>query len=232
MKDITNSLSPEKRRTNGYWDRLVVRPVSYPVTWLALACGLSPNAVTWISVFVVITGSALFAITNGIPQWAGIGALFIFSVLDAVDGNMARTTKKFNPWGSWTDAAGGYIAYTATLLALGIAAERAGGFYGPAGLCIFLGGFSSAANMLMRACVQSHRSFQTALEGAPAKTSASGEKWISENLGITGIMDALLALGLAFHFLHWVLCFYTLLYGLGSVWVILKLALKTKNSGR
>ncbi|MDR1179887.1 MAG: CDP-alcohol phosphatidyltransferase family protein [Spirochaetales bacterium] len=230
LKDIAHSLSPEKRKTNGYWDRLVIRPVSYPVTWLALACGLSPNTVTWISVFIVITGSALFAITNGVPQWAGVGALFVFCILDAVDGNMARTTKINNPWGSWTDAVGGYIAYTATLLALGIAAERAGGFYGPAGLCIFLGGFSAATNMLMRACVQSHRTFQTALEGAPVKASPSGEKWISENLGITGIMDALIALGLALHFLHWVLYFYTLLYGIGSVWIILKLALTTKNS--
>jgi phosphatidylglycerophosphate synthase len=227
LKDIINSLPPEKRRTNGYWDRLVVRPVSYPVTWLALACGFSPNTVTWISVFVVLTGSALFAITNGVFQWAGIGALFIFSVLDAVDGNMARTIKKPNPWGSWTDATGGYIAYTATLLALGIAVERAGSFYGPAGLCIFLGGFSAASNMLMRACVQSRRVFQAAAEGAASvKTDSGGEKWISENLGITGIMDAAIAVGLAFNLLHWVLYFYTLLYGIGSLWVIFKLAVK------
>jgi phosphatidylglycerophosphate synthase len=232
LKDIAASLPPEKRRANGWWDRLALRPLSYPVTWLALACGLSPNAVTWIGVLFALAGGALFALAGGVLQWAGLGGLFVFSVLDAVDGNMARTLKKPNPWGSWTDAAGGYIAYTATLLALGVAAERAGGFLGTGGLCIFLGGFSAAANMLMRACVQSRKAFQTVMEGVPAKAPAGGEKWLSENLGITGIMDPLIAFGLALHFLPWVLCFYTLLYGLGSVWVILKLALKTKTASR
>jgi phosphatidylglycerophosphate synthase len=229
LKNIIDSLPPEKRRANGWWDRLALRPLSYPLTWLALACGLSPNAVTWISVFFVLAGGVLLALAGGVSQWIGLGGLFIFSILDAVDGNMARTLKKPNPWGSWTDAAGGYIAYTATLLALGIAAERAGNFYGPGGLCIFLGGFSAAANMLMRACVQSHKVFQTIMEGAPEKAGPGGEKWLSENLGITGIMDPAIALGLAFHFLPWVLYFYTLLYGLGSVWIIFKLALKTKT---
>jgi phosphatidylglycerophosphate synthase len=229
LKEIINSLPPEKRKANGYWDRLVLRPVSYPITWLALACGLSPNAVTWISVLFVLAGGVLLALTSGVWVWLGVGGLFIFSVLDSVDGNMARTIKKPNPWGSWTDAAGGYIAYTVTLLALGMAAERSGGFSGPGGLCVFLGGFSAAANMLMRACVQSHKAFKTAMEGAIVKTDPGGEKWISENLGITGIMNAAIALGLAFHFLHWVLYFYTLLYGLGSIWVIFKLALTTRK---
>jgi phosphatidylglycerophosphate synthase len=226
LKEIIASLPPERRKTNGYWDRLAVRPVSYPLTWLALACGLSPNAVTWIGVCFVLAGAALFALAEGAWQWVGVGALFVFCVLDAVDGNMARTLKKPNPWGSWTDATGGYIAYTVTLLALGLAAERGGSFRGPGGLCVFLGGFAASANMLTRACVQSRKVFQTLMEGGPAKTGTGGEKWISENLGITGLMDPAIAAGLACGFLPLVLYFYALLYGAGSLWVIFKLALK------
>jgi phosphatidylglycerophosphate synthase len=238
LKDITASLTPEKRRADGYWSRIVLRPLSYPAAWLALRCGLSPNAVTWIGVLFATAGAVLFGWTDGPWPWVGIAGFFIYSVLDCSDGNMARTTREPNPWGEWTDAVGGYIVYTLSLLSLGMAAERIGG-PGPAGLCIFLGGFSAAANMLMRAAVQSHR--QNALSRAVPHTEApaehkpkkenSAEKWISENLGITGIMNPAMCVGLYFRQLTWVLVLYALLYGAGVVWIILKLAVKNSRSG-
>jgi phosphatidylglycerophosphate synthase len=172
---------------------------------------------------------------GGAGQWAGVALLFVFSVLDCADGNMARTAKQPNPWGAWTDAVGGYIAYTACLLGLGMAAERAGGAAGIAGLCVFLGGFSAAANMLMRAAVQFSRLTLLGMakdRGLPEdsgkkRETADGEKRISENLGVTGLMVPAIAAGLAFSWLPWALFFYTLLYGGGSVWVIFKLARKT-----
>ncbi|MCL1818516.1 MAG: CDP-alcohol phosphatidyltransferase family protein, partial [Spirochaetaceae bacterium] len=183
-------------------------------------------------------GGGLLGWGSGAWQWAGVALLFVFSVLDCADGNMARTLKTSNPWGSWTDAVGGYIAYTASLLGLGMAAERCGGF-GPAGLCVFLGGFSASVNMLMRATVQFSRitALNIAKASGAGESGASAEKhekpgrekWISENLGITGIMSPAIAVGLAFSRLHWILFFYTLLYGVGSVWVIFKLALKASR---
>ena len=56
----------------------------------------------------------------------------------------------------------------------------------------------------------------------------SREKWISENLGVTGIMPLAIAVALAFSRLHWVLFFYTALYGAGSVWMLFKLARKNR----
>ena len=236
LRDVIASLPREKFLQEAFWSRLVLRPLSFPPSWLALACGMTPNMMSWLGAFCAIAGGALLGWGNTALQWAGIALLFVFSVLDCADGNMARTLKTSNPWGSWTDAVGGYIAYTASLLGLGMAAERCGGF-GPAGLCVFLGGFSAAANMLMRASVQFSRI--TALNIAKAVSAGesaaseekhekpSREKWISENLGITGIMSPAIAVGLVFLWLHWILFFYALLYGAGSVWVIFKLALKT-----
>ena len=239
LKDVIASLPKDKLLSEALFSRLVLRPLSFPAAWIALALGMSPNMVSWLSALCAIAGGALLAWGSGIWMWAGVVLLFVFSILDCADGNMARTLKTSNPWGSWTDAVGGYIAYTASLLGLGAAAERCGGFVFP-GLCIFLGGFSAAANMLMRASVQSARITAMRIDEAASKTPAgpSGaaaaehekpgrEKWISENLGITGIMAPAIAAGLAFSQLHWVLAFYTLLYGVGSVWVIFKLALKT-----
>jgi phosphatidylglycerophosphate synthase len=234
FRDVCASLPREKFLAESFWSRFVLRPLSFPAAWLALACGMSPNMMSWLSALCALAGGALLGWAGGAGQWAGVALLFVFSVLDCADGNMARTTKIYNPWGSWTDAVGGYIAYTACLLGLGMAAERAGGF-GPAGLCVFLGGFSAAANMLLRAAVQFSRLTAQAIardcgqEARPGEKheNPGREKWISENLGVTGIMSPAIAAGLAFSRIHWVLFFYTLLYGVGSVWVIFKLALKT-----
>ncbi|MDR1931829.1 MAG: CDP-alcohol phosphatidyltransferase family protein [Spirochaetales bacterium] len=233
LKDVTASLTPEKHSADGFWTRCVLRPLSYPVAWLALRCALSPNTVSWTGVFFAVAGAVLFGLAGGVFRWAGIAGFFIFSVLDCVDGNMARTIKKPSPWGAWTDTVSGYIVYTAALLSLGVAAERAGGFDGPVGLCIFLGGFSAAANMLMRAAVQARRvsafTITASVAGTPAQQKPGREKWISENAGVTGVMVPAMCAGVYFGKLHWALFFYTLLYGIGSVWIVFRLAVKNKN---
>jgi phosphatidylglycerophosphate synthase len=241
LGDVILSLPKEKYKAESLWSRVLLRPLSFPAAWLGLAFGLSPNGMSWLSAFIAVAGGVLLGWFDGLWQWAGIFLFFVFSVLDCADGNMARTIKQPNPWGSWTDAVGGYIAYTASLLSLGLAAERMAGLSGrAAGLYVFLGGFSAAVNMLMRAAVQFHKraaSDQGATppagreppeEHEPA-AGPGAEKWISENLGVTGIMAPAIALGLCLRRLHWVLFFYTLLYGLGSLAVIFKLALKTRK---
>jgi phosphatidylglycerophosphate synthase len=234
LKDVIKSLPREKWKAESLWSRFFLRPLSFPPAWIALACGLSPNGMSWLSAFCALAGGILFGLTvGGVWPWVGIGLFFAFSVLDCADGNMARTLKTSNPWGSWTDAVGGYIAYTASLLSLGMAAERFAGPGIPGGLCIFLGGFSASANMLMRAAVQSSRVTALGMEASKAAidrppqskpAGPGGEKWLSENLGITGIMAPAMGVGLYFGRLHWVLFFYSLLYGVGAVWVIFKLA--------
>jgi phosphatidylglycerophosphate synthase len=236
------SLPKEKSQAESLWSRVVLRPPSFPVAWLGLAFGLSPNGMSWLAALSALAGGVLFGWFDGPWRWVGIFLFFVFSILDCADGNMARTIKRPNPWGSWTDAVGGYIAYTAALISLGMAAERLGGLSRrAAGFYVFLGGFSAAANMLMRAAVQFHKRVtadgslppQTpAGEEIPAQepsTKLGGEKWISENFGITGIMVPAIALGLCLRRLHWVLFFYTLLYGLGSAAVIFKLAIKNRG---
>lgn len=231
IASVAASLPKEKNSADSYWTRWVLRPLSFPVAALALNLGLTPNSVSWISaVCAVIGGGFLGAgmyLSHGygsVFQWTGIGLLFVFSVLDCADGNMARTLKKPNVYGSWTDAVGGYIAYTAALLGLGLATEYAAG--GAGGGYAALGGVAAALNMLMRASVQSHRLTQIKVFGKtpPDPSDPGGEKRLSENLGVTGIFIPAIAAGFAAGQLFWVLCFYTLLYGFGSLWVVFKLA--------
>ncbi len=121
LNEIIFSLPEEKKNADSYWTRWVLRPISYPLTWIFLALNLTPNAVTWIGAVCAVFGGTLFGLPGLIEnvfnihsqnmvkilQWSGILLLFLFSVLDCVDGNMARTLKKNNPLGAWVDAVGG-----------------------------------------------------------------------------------------------------------------------------
>jgi phosphatidylglycerophosphate synthase len=239
LREIIASLPKEKVSADSYWTRFVLRPLSFPVAWLCLALGLSPNVVSYLSALIAVAGGALLATGKLSLAWVGIALLFLFSVLDCVDGNMARTLKKPNPWGSWADAVGGYLAYTSALLGLGMAAEVLSPSAFPLlpgvslpwehGTWAFLGGFAAAANMAMRAIVQSRRTVLLSLiKNQSAKQENPGtEKWLSENLGVTGLLVPAYAVGLGTGTLPWILLFYTALYGLGAVFVVSKLILAT-----
>ena len=237
--DVIASLPKEKNKADSYWTRWLLRPLSFPVAVIALNLRLTPNSVSWISALCAIAGGVLFGVggyasqTAGpVLQWIGIGLLFVFSVLDCADGNMARTLKRPNVYGSWTDAVGGYIAYTAALIGLGLATEHAVGGFG--GAFAAIGGFAAAVNMLMRASVQSHRLTEIKVFGKtpPDSSDPGGEKRLSENLGVTGMLVPAFAFGYGFGLLPWVLGFYTLFFGLGALWVIFKLAWGNMKSGR
>jgi hypothetical protein len=85
--------------------------------------------------------------------------------------------------------------------------------------------------MAMRAIVQSHRTVaisRAVTKSTPAEKPGT-EKRFSENLGITGLLVPLYAMGLGTGTLPWVLLFYAAFYGLGSLFVITKLVLSTSH---
>lgn len=224
IADIAASLPEEKNSNDSVWTRWILRPLSYPPTWLLLKTGLSPNAVSFLSAGVVVLGGLCLALGSGAWFWIGIALSFAFSVLDCVDGNMARTTRTRSPWGAWSDALGGYVAYTAILIGFGAAFDP------------LLGGIAASANLLMRVVVQSRRVAELTLASErPAEAAAPKpqdarpglEKRISENIGITGIMVPLFALAAATGTAHWALAGYAALYSGGALVVIAKLVIKT-----
>ncbi|HEX5596660.1 MAG TPA: DUF5941 domain-containing protein [Micromonosporaceae bacterium] len=92
------------------------------VTRIAARIGLSPTAVTAVSVLFAFAAAALFAF-GGRPAWvAGAVLLYLGFVLDCVDGQLARYTRQFSAWGGWLDTmadrAKEYVVYAG--LAAGI----------------------------------------------------------------------------------------------------------------
>ena len=71
--------------------------------------GWTSEGVSWLSGLVGLVGCALLA--GGAPQLlpVGIGILFLFNLLDCVDGSLARTMKTQNPYGRFLDSVCGGI---------------------------------------------------------------------------------------------------------------------------
>ncbi len=189
VKDISSSMTDEKRRADGTVTKFLLRPLSYPVAAAALNLGITPNAVTCFSALCCIAAAGL-AMTGNIHLHIAAAALFLlFGILDCADGNMARTLGKKTVYGGAIDAAGGYTAYTTQLFAMGLSACLLTGsprWFLPAA-------YAAAANILMRLF---HQSFKNAELSAGMVPVQGKEKRFSEEIGVTGWMPLLYLAGL------------------------------------
>ncbi|PZM91973.1 MAG: CDP-alcohol phosphatidyltransferase [Actinobacteria bacterium] len=95
------------------------------VTRLAARLRIDPSAVTAISVLAAIVAAGLFAFGGRPALVLGAVLLYLGFVLDCVDGQLARYTRRFSAFGGWLDTiadrAKEYIVYAG--LAVGV--ERA-----------------------------------------------------------------------------------------------------------
>ncbi len=92
------------RVDDGFYSTFVVRKASKPLTRLALRVGWSPNAITLLSFAIGIAAAASFAVGD---RWALVlGALLLqlSLIVDCVDGEVARATRRFSALGAWLDA--------------------------------------------------------------------------------------------------------------------------------
>ncbi|MDR1909995.1 MAG: CDP-alcohol phosphatidyltransferase family protein, partial [Spirochaetaceae bacterium] len=127
LRHIRDSLPPEKKLSDGLWTRFILRPLSIPVTWLALKLGLRANTVSYLSVLFSLAGGTLLSLPGfWLPLWGAL-ILNLFSILDCVDGNIARVTGSAGPWGGWADAVMGFVAYTAVFISTGVYVFLRGG---------------------------------------------------------------------------------------------------------
>jgi hypothetical protein len=88
----------------GFVATFLSRPLSRLMTPTALRLGLTPNQVTVASVVVGLAAAALFAVGSPAALVAGAVLLQLSLVLDCVDGDVARYTRRFSPLGAWLDA--------------------------------------------------------------------------------------------------------------------------------
>lgn len=93
------------------WLNFVIRPLSFPITKLFIDLKITPNQTTVASILSGLLGS--FLIATGDYSLAVVGAIFVnlFTLLDAIDGNIARTLKIQSLQGQFLDGMAAYIVF-------------------------------------------------------------------------------------------------------------------------
>ncbi len=90
-KDVEATL--KSIETENYPDRIFYRPIGYKIAKSIQHTGITPNAVTIISIFVGISAGIFWWFPYDITlALIGILALIIANILDCVDGQLARMT--------------------------------------------------------------------------------------------------------------------------------------------
>ena len=96
-------------------NRYLHNPIAATIVQVIKNTWVTPNQVTYISIFVGLVSAYIFSI--GTVQaffFAGI-LLEVVLILDCVDGQLARAKKCSSDWGRFLDGIAGYIIYLAVL---------------------------------------------------------------------------------------------------------------------
>lgn len=120
-------MTPEKKAIahNDYFAFYIGRPISYVITVPFLYIPIKPNTISLLSVIPLILCVIAVMIENNVSSlYFGWCMLFVWNILDGVDGNVARYRKQFTKLGSVYDAMSGYVAMIVTFMFAGIAAAH------------------------------------------------------------------------------------------------------------
>jgi len=122
-KDIEKKTMSEAKRAEAkksIWGFYVGRPITYVLTIPFLYTSISPNTITIISL-VFVGFSYYFFSTSSTIQGGLLGLLFLFlwSMFDGVDGNVARYKGLKSKSGDILDTLGGYLAIVVVFLGMG-----------------------------------------------------------------------------------------------------------------
>jgi Family of unknown function (DUF5941)/CDP-alcohol phosphatidyltransferase len=114
------------RADDGFYSTFVVRRLSKPLTRLALRLGWAPNAITLLSFAVGLAAAASFAVGSRLALVVGGVLLQLSLVIDCVDGEVARATRRFTALGAWLDASTDRVKEFLAYAGLAVGAMAAG----------------------------------------------------------------------------------------------------------
>ena len=97
-------LKMANRANDGFFSVLFLRRVSKLLTWAAVKIGTTPNQVTIASFAIGLYAAFLFAQGDTWSLIIGAILLQVSIIVDCVDGELARYTRKFSELGAWLDA--------------------------------------------------------------------------------------------------------------------------------
>lgn len=240
LDDIKKSMPREKARKDSIWVKLWVRPISYPLSWLALRLGIMPNQISVVAIIDALLSAVFLSVNNSLFIIGGLLLLNLFIVFDCMDGTMARTLKKASYMGEFYDAMGGYAMCGFSLLGTGICAFNSGRnlFFDNGVYLIVFGALGSICDIFARLVYQKYTAnvmIGNYKLGKPLlrenDSFYSGEKQkkinitylrleIDRQFGVGGIFPPLLLLSYIFSFIDVIIILYGLYHLLAFVFAM------------
>jgi hypothetical protein len=119
-------LRAASRGNDGVFSTHAIRPLSRRLTAYGLGRGWSPNVVTFVSLLLGLAACALAAVD---ARWAWVLAAVLLQaslVVDCVDGEIARFTRRYSAFGGWLDAVSDRVKEFTMVAAVAWVAARRG----------------------------------------------------------------------------------------------------------
>ncbi|MHA1664364.1 MAG: hypothetical protein DRP68_06740 [Candidatus Omnitrophota bacterium] len=105
------------------------RPISFYLTYLIIRITENPTHIVWVGFIIGLLAWISFLFISYLTIWPGVILMVIFSILDAVDGNIARVTKKVSYYGKFLDGTIGEIIEGSYFFWLGLGLYLSKDFY-------------------------------------------------------------------------------------------------------
>lgn len=170
IKKRTMTANKRKNANNDLFAFYVGRPLSYVLTVPFLYLGINPNTISIISLFPLVVAIIIFLFANTQTGWlVGWLMLFLWNILDGVDGNVARYRQKFSKVGSVYDAMSGYLAMVLTFTCAGIVASNSPGGLTvvPPNMYVLIGTLSGTFTIFPRLIM--HKMISTLMDSGSVK---------------------------------------------------------------
>jgi phosphatidylglycerophosphate synthase len=119
-------LSMANRANDGFYSVFFLRKFSKILTWLAVRIGATPNQVTLLSSAIGLYAAYSFSQGGFAATLIGAILLQLSIIVDCVDGELARYTRKFSSLGAWLDAVTDRVKEYLVFFGLAYGAAREG----------------------------------------------------------------------------------------------------------
>ena len=118
LKKICQETRDDLLYQRNWFDRNFTRRISMCFTKPFLMMGLSANQVTAISLLIGLAAGVLLVFPDPVLWLIGIPLLYLYFVLDCVDGEIARYRKSSSPVGSYLDGGLGILMWPYVLVCI------------------------------------------------------------------------------------------------------------------
>lgn len=239
-----NDMPAWKRRKDPILSRLIYRPLSFQFAAVASKLNLSGNDVSYISCLVGI--GAVFLFLEG-SWYSGIAAALLVNlwlILDCTDGNLARSKKQL-PFGDFADGISSYILVGLLFPVIALRVYFHGGvlFSSLNPWIILCGAWASSSDTLMRLVYQKYKNTERNLaEKGKVKISSDVRQdhervgdirvRLEAELGIGGILPALILIGTIAQALDLVVLYGLIYYGGSMLFATLLYIRKARSNER